>query len=119
MPLQPIARTPESRLQQAVHRQGGGLGAGMLERLFTTVFKGLVYPQIWEDPKIDLDALELRPGASLITIASGGCNVLSYLTAEPERIIAVDLNRTHRPDPAEAHGRPPRADLRRLLPVLR
>ena len=93
--MQPIARASQNRLKQAVHRQGSGIGGGILERLFTTVFKGLVYPQIWEDPKIDIDALELRPGASLITIASGGCNVLSYLTAEPERIIAVDLNRAH------------------------
>jgi S-adenosylmethionine-diacylglycerol 3-amino-3-carboxypropyl transferase len=30
-----------------------------------------------------------------VTIASGGCNVLSYLTASPARITAVDLNRTH------------------------
>jgi S-adenosylmethionine-diacylglycerol 3-amino-3-carboxypropyl transferase len=95
VPLLSIAKTPPSRLKQAVHRRDVGLAAGMLERLFTTVFKGLVYPQIWEDPKIDLEALELRPGARLITIASGGCNVLSYLTAEPARIIAVDLNRAH------------------------
>ncbi|HRK95672.1 MAG TPA: DUF3419 family protein [Rhodospirillales bacterium] len=93
--MQPIARASQNRLKQAVHRQGSGIGGGILERLFTTVFKGLVYPQIWEDPKIDLDALELREGASLITIASGGCNVLSYLTAKPQRIIAVDLNRAH------------------------
>lgn len=91
----PSRRTGHGRLKQAVHRRGAGLGAGTLERLFTTVFKGLVYPQIWEDPAVDLDALELAPGASLITIASGGCNVLSYLTAGPARIVAVDLNRAH------------------------
>ncbi len=95
MPLLPSRTTEHGRLKQAVHRRGAGLGTGALERLFTTVFKGLVYPQIWEDPGVDLEALELRPGASLITIASGGCNVLSYLTAEPARIVAVDLNRAH------------------------
>lgn len=31
----------------------------------------------------------------MITIASGGCNVLSYLTADPASILAVDLNRAH------------------------
>ena len=31
----------------------------------------------------------------MITIASGGCNVLNYLAANPERIIAVDLNPNH------------------------
>jgi S-adenosylmethionine-diacylglycerol 3-amino-3-carboxypropyl transferase len=95
VPPSPSTSTEHGRLKQAVHRRGAGLGTGALERLFTTVFKGLVYPQIWEDPGVDLDALRLRPGASLITIASGGCNVLSYLTAEPARIIAVDLNRAH------------------------
>lgn len=31
----------------------------------------------------------------MIAIASGGCNVLSYLTANPSAIVAVDLNRAH------------------------
>src|SRR6185436_19156992 len=31
----------------------------------------------------------------LITIASGGCNVLNYLTAGPAQIVAVDLNPNH------------------------
>ena len=31
----------------------------------------------------------------MITIASGGCNVISYLTADPREIIAVDLNAHH------------------------
>ena len=55
----------------------------------------MVYPQIWEDPRADLEALELTPQSRLVTIASGGCNVLSYLVANPARIFAVDLNDTH------------------------
>jgi S-adenosylmethionine-diacylglycerol 3-amino-3-carboxypropyl transferase len=31
----------------------------------------------------------------MIAIASGGCNVLSYLTADPSELIAVDLNGAH------------------------
>ena len=31
----------------------------------------------------------------MVAIASGGCNVLSYLTADPASILAVDLNRAH------------------------
>ncbi len=31
----------------------------------------------------------------MVAIASGGCNVTSYLTAEPEPVLAVDLNRAH------------------------
>ncbi len=31
----------------------------------------------------------------MVTIASGGCNVLSYLSADPASVTAVDLNQTH------------------------
>ncbi len=68
---------------------------GLLERLFAFAFRGLVYPQIWEDPVVDLAAMEIKPEHHIVTIASGGCNVLSYLTATPAKITAVDLNRAH------------------------
>lgn len=68
---------------------------GLLERLFSFAFSGLVYPQIWEDPVPDMEALSLGPDSHLITIASGGCNLLAYLTADPARITAVDLNHAH------------------------
>ena len=63
--------------------------------LFAFWFERLVYPQIWEDPVVDLKALNLKPTDHLITIASGSCNALSYLTASPKKITAVDLNHTH------------------------
>ena len=68
---------------------------GILERVFARMFEGLVYAQIWEDPEVDMDALELGPASRLVTIASGGCNVLSYLTADPMDVRAVDLNPSH------------------------
>jgi S-adenosylmethionine-diacylglycerol 3-amino-3-carboxypropyl transferase len=68
---------------------------GFLERVFSLAFRGLVYPQIWEDPAVDLRAMEIEPHHHIVTIASGGCNVLSYLTASPAKITAVDLNRAH------------------------
>jgi len=86
---------PAAALRQAVHRFKAASFDGIRERVFTLAFKGLVYPQIWEDPDVDLKALQLRPGARIVTIASGGCNVLSYLTADPSEILAVDLNRAH------------------------
>src|SRR6185295_8394679 len=58
-------------------------------------FSGLVYPQIWEDPEVDLAAMEIERSHHIVAIASGGCNILSYLLAEPARIAAVDLNRAH------------------------
>ncbi|MEM7178768.1 MAG: DUF3419 family protein [Pseudomonadota bacterium] len=84
-----------SLLGDAVHRAPRFSRAGMQERLFTMLFSGLVYPQIWEDPEVDLEALALEPGARMITISSGGCNALSYLVADPGKVIAVDLNHHH------------------------
>jgi len=68
---------------------------GLLERAFAFAFRGLVYAQIWEDPVVDMEALAITPDCHIATIASGGCNVLSYLTANPARITAVDLNTAH------------------------
>ena len=68
---------------------------GLQDRLFTLAFSGLVYAQIWEDPAIDMEALALGPEDRMVAIASGGCNVLSYLLADPAAITAVDLNRHH------------------------
>jgi S-adenosylmethionine-diacylglycerol 3-amino-3-carboxypropyl transferase len=85
----------ELRLKQAVRRHRTLSREGLLERLFERLFRGLVYTQIWEDPEVDLAALALRPDSHVVTIASGGCNVLSYLTADPERITALDLSLAH------------------------
>ena len=82
-------------LKRAVHHHPAHSGAGALERLFTFAFSGLVYPQIWEDPEVDMAAMELGPDHRIITIASGGCNVLSYLARRPKSIVAVDLNPAH------------------------
>lgn len=68
---------------------------GLRERLFALAFSNLVYPQIWEDPAVDLQALALDETSRIITIASGGCNVLNYLTAGPAQITAVDINAAH------------------------
>ena len=83
------------RLNGAVRRNSAFSRKGLSERLFAQVFSGLVYPQIWEDPEVDMAALEIGPGHRIVTIASGGCNALSYLLADPARIEAVDLNRAH------------------------
>ena len=83
------------RLKDAVRRNRAFSREGLLERLFERLFRGLVYTQIWEDPEIDLKALALGPDSHVVAIASGGCNVLSYLTADPAGITAVDLNGAH------------------------
>ncbi|MCY6379890.1 DUF3419 family protein [Hoeflea prorocentri] len=68
---------------------------GLSERVFALFFTGLVYPQIWEDPDVDMDAMALDKGHRIVTIASGGCNILAYLTRSPAQIDAVDLNASH------------------------
>ena len=97
--MQQLARAAQRAtgqgLKAAVHRSKPLSRAGVLERLFTIAFRGLVYPQIWEDPIVDIEALAIGPGDRIITIASGGCNALSYLTADPAEIVAVDLNGAH------------------------
>ncbi|HWC62020.1 MAG TPA: DUF3419 family protein [Rhizomicrobium sp.] len=82
-------------LERAAHQRPLASKRGALERLFTLMFQGFVYNQIWEDPNVDLEALELKPQHRLITIASGGCNILNYLAAAPAQITALDLNPNH------------------------
>lgn len=66
-----------------------------MDRLFALWFRRLVYTQIWEDPRVDARALRLDDTSRVLTISSAGCNVLNYLTHTPQRILAVDLNRSH------------------------
>ncbi len=89
-------KAPRNRaVRSAVHRHDHLSKQGLLERAFTFAFRGLVYAQIWEDPEVDLEALAVTPDCHIVQIASGGCNVLSYLTANPRAITAVDLNTAH------------------------
>jgi len=89
-------KAPRNRaVRSAVIRHEHLSKQGILERAFTFAFRGLVYAQIWEDPAVDLEALAVTPDCHIVQIASGGCNVLSYLTADPKAITAVDLNTAH------------------------
>ncbi|MEI9851166.1 MAG: DUF3419 family protein [Sphingomonas sp.] len=91
-----IAKTRKhGAVRGAVVRHENLSKQGILERAFTFAFRGLVYAQIWEDPDVDMEALAITPDCHVVTIASGGCNVLSYLTADPRTITAVDLNTAH------------------------
>lgn len=52
----------------------------------------LIFTVNWEDPESDVKAIAMKPGQSLLTITSGGCNTLNFLLNDPERIYAVDIN---------------------------
>lgn len=87
--------TVRDRIDAAVNQNGALSSEGPLERLFGRLFQGLVYAQIWEDPVADMQALDLGSGDRVVCIASGGCNVMSYLTANPASVTAVDLSPAH------------------------
>lgn len=87
--------TVSARLRNAVGYGRSLAPANLLNAIFASLFKGLVYPQIWEDPEVDMEALAIAPDSHVVAIASGGCNVLSYLSADPAKITALDLNPTH------------------------
>ena len=82
-------------LRAAVQNESISSKQGLLQRLFAVWFDAFVYNQIWEDPRVDLKALELDGRSRILTISSGGCNALNYLLSNPESVTAVDLNRHH------------------------
>jgi S-adenosylmethionine-diacylglycerol 3-amino-3-carboxypropyl transferase len=82
-------------IADAVRNSRSDAEATIWDRLFAFWFRRLVYTQIWEDPEADLAALQLPLGSTIVTISSGGCNALSYLTARPAQVYAVDLNEAH------------------------
>ncbi len=84
-----------AQIGSAVHQNHSLSPTGLLERLFSRLFHGMVYTQIWEDPVTDMTALAIRPDHNLVCIASGGCNMMSYLTAGPASLLAVDLSPAH------------------------
>ncbi len=76
-------------------RQESDRKQALLDRLFAMWFARFVYNQIWEDPAVDLKALQIDERSRIVTIASGGCNVINYLAHDPAAIVAVDLNPAH------------------------
>ena len=51
-----------TRLREAIYRHRIWSADGLSERLFGLLFSGLVYPQIWEDPEVDMEAMALGRG---------------------------------------------------------
>jgi len=84
-----------SMINAAVRRQDSNRIEALLDGVFAFWFTRFVYNQIWEDPEVDLAALAIDQRCRVVTIASGGCNVLNYLVADPAEIVAVDLNPAH------------------------
>jgi S-adenosylmethionine-diacylglycerol 3-amino-3-carboxypropyl transferase len=85
----------ETTLHSAIRNEKLSTKQGFLQKLFAVWFDAFVYNQIWEDPCVDLQALQLDNDSQVLTISSGGCNALNYLIASPRSVTAVDLNRHH------------------------
>ncbi len=85
----------KSLLKGAVHDNKATSKRGLQERMFTMAFSGFVYPQIWEDPEVDIPAMKITKKSDIMTICSGGCNMMNYLTENPNSVTAVDLNPAH------------------------
>ncbi len=85
----------EQNVLETVRTDGITSKQVFLQKLFALWFDAFVYNQIWEDPRVDLQALQLNENSRVLTISSGGCNALNYLVDNPESIMAVDLNGYH------------------------
>src|SRR5262245_60303692 len=55
-------------------------------------FDTIRYAQCWEDADILLEALDVKPGAVCVSIASAGDNALAMLSKDPARVVALDLS---------------------------
>ena len=92
-PLTTAKPTTKKLRSKAIY--GKGSKSTLKERIIALWFRRLVYTQIWEDPVVDMQALQLNSNDHVITVASGGCNALSYLIDSPAKVTAVDLNHAH------------------------
>ena len=65
----------------------------MAQQITDTVnFKILRYANCWEDAGILCEALEVKQGSKILSIASAGDNSLSLLLKQPKLLVAVDVN---------------------------
>ncbi len=62
------------------------------EVAYKASFSAIRYAQCWEDADVLLQALDVRPGQTCLSIASAGDNTLALLSKNPDRVIAVDLS---------------------------
>lgn len=55
-------------------------------------FSQIRYAQCWEDADVLLEALDIQPSDTCLSIASAGDNTLAMLSKSPRRVIAIDMN---------------------------
>ncbi|MBF0544719.1 MAG: DUF3419 family protein [Candidatus Riflebacteria bacterium] len=52
----------------------------------------IVYSNVWEDPELNRLSLQVKPGESVLSVTSGGCNSLCLLLENPGRVVSMDFN---------------------------
>jgi len=51
------------------------------------------YANVWEDPTLLIEGLDIKSKHKVLSIASAGDNALALLSQNPEIVVAIDLNR--------------------------
>jgi len=52
----------------------------------------IIFNTVWEDPRLDIEALNITEDDTILTISSAGCNALCLLLQNPKQIYLVDRN---------------------------
>ncbi|TPX30534.1 hypothetical protein SmJEL517_g05910 [Synchytrium microbalum] len=91
--LHTVVSTVDHKTLSRDHVHGQGLRwRQKFELSLIPRFSTYIYAFTWEDPRVDLQYLNLTKEDRMMVITSGGCNVLEYAIRGPARIHAVDLN---------------------------
>ena len=75
-----------------VHTKIGVVKEGAKPAVKARMFKDVLYANCWEDPQPDRTALGIDKDDIVLSITSGGCNVLAFLLDGPRKVIALDVN---------------------------
>ena len=75
-----------------VHTKIGVVKEGAKPAIKTKLFKDVLYANCWEDPQLDRAALGIGQDDVVLSITSGGCNLLAFLLDDPRKVIALDVN---------------------------
>jgi S-adenosylmethionine-diacylglycerol 3-amino-3-carboxypropyl transferase len=75
-----------------VHTKIGVVKDGTKPAVKTKMFKDVLYANCWEDPQLDRAALGIDKDDIVLSITSGGCNLLAFLLDNPRKVIALDVN---------------------------
>lgn len=52
----------------------------------------IVYSNVWEDPRLNTLALDVKTSDRVLSITSGGCNSLNLLAENPQKVVSIDVN---------------------------